>query len=64
MFRASMALLADLAPYIMASHAVALSVSAFRLVLLPGRNAGNPRFSLWNRKVSTHLGGFTGALLT
>jgi len=55
----SMALLAD--GLHMASHAVALSVSAFAYVYAR-RNAGNPRFSFGTGKVNA-LGGFTGALL-
>jgi len=55
----SMALLAD--GLHMASHAVALSITAFAY-LYARRNAGNRRFSFGTGKVNA-LGGFTGAVL-
>jgi cation diffusion facilitator family transporter len=55
----SMALLAD--GLHMASHAVALSISAFAYIYAR-RHARNPRFSFGTGKVNA-LGGFTGAIL-
>jgi len=60
-----MALLRRWARNSMASHAVALSGSAFCAALFFAVTAtpAIPRFRLWNRQAVNALGGFTGALL-